>query len=347
MYTPLAIASEAREPEPAHQAILPWLDMLRQLYPPSALLLVGAGGGSSPWVQYLMATGHRNVTLIEADETTANRLKIATQEHPDWIVKSHVIGRHSAPTPFYTASLQTESGLLEPESLRSLWPNLKSTHKQTHQAIALAELQEDAETPANWLMVDCLPALPIIQGLSDQLDSFDVIAARVLLDDTARPGSLTSQNELEPFLIGHGYRCVAIEPGRHPAIGHSLFVSDPQALLSKQRQQHTEDIERANAQAEQLLKSETDKLQQLSQTEKAAWDKEKVDLLQARDKADGLVSDKQALIVVLEQRLQHMQHMLANSVEADVRQRQAQDEFIKAEAQIELIKELMLRECGQ
>lgn len=346
MYIPLAIASETRELTPAHQAVLPSLDMLRQLYPPTALLLVGAGSGSSPWVQYLMATGHRNVTLIEADETTANRLKIAAQEHPDWTVESHVIASHSAPTPFYTASLQTESGLLEPESLRSLWPNLKTIHTQTRQAIALAELQENAEIPANWLLVDCLPALPIIQGLADRLDSFDVIAVRVLLDDTAPPGTLAGQNELDAFLIGHGYRCVTTEPGRHPAVGHSLFVVDPQALLSNLRQQHAEDIERAKVQADQILKSETDKLQQF-QTEKAAWEKEKNDLLNARDKADCLASGARAQVAALEQRMQHLQHMLANSVEADEGELQVRDEFIKAEAQIELIKELMLRERGQ
>ena len=134
--TSLVSASDAHQPTPAHQAILPWLGMLRQLYPPSALMLVGAGCDGSPWVQYLLATGHRNVTLIEADEAAAKRLKLATQGQPDWNVEPHVIGRHSEATAFYTASLQTESGLLEPEALRSLWPNLKTIHKQTRQTVS-------------------------------------------------------------------------------------------------------------------------------------------------------------------------------------------------------------------
>lgn len=277
MHTPLVNASESREPLPAHQAILPWLGLLRQLYPPSAVLLVGAGSGTSPWVQHLLATGHRNVTLVEADEPTAARLKLVAQAQPSWAVQQGVVGRNSEHTPFYTASLQTESGLLEPESLRSLWPNLQTTHQQSRQAITLAELQQDAETPANWLLVDCLPALPIIQGAAQQLAAFDVIALRVLLSSTnSNSIELTqsaSADALHPALQALGFRCLAIETSRHPAIGHALFVRDTAALAQQQQQQLAQQAQTlAQAQAAtQQLTAERHKLsEQLQQTKEAA-----------------------------------------------------------------------------
>ena len=154
MHKPLVNASESREPLPAHQAILPWLGLLRQLYPPSAVLLVGAGSGTSPWVQHLLATGHRNVTLVEADEPTAARLKLVAQAQPSWAVQQGVVGRNSEHTPFYTASLQTESGLLEPESLRSLWPNLQTTHQQSRQAIERLGAQLDGILRSHSIMAN-------------------------------------------------------------------------------------------------------------------------------------------------------------------------------------------------
>lgn len=238
MHTTPVIASEAKQPTPAQQPIRPWLDLLGQLYPPSGVLLVGAGSGSSAWVQYLMAANWPSVTLIEADEATAHRLQAATHSQPSWQVLPHVIGPRTAPTPFYSASLGTESGLLEPESLRSLWPNLKTRQKQTRQAVALAELLQDTESAANWLLVDCLPALSIVQGLAEQLDAFDVIAARVLLNAAALPGEAAGLPELQAHLSERGYRCLTTEASRHPAVGHALFVRDIQALNLALREQH-------------------------------------------------------------------------------------------------------------
>lgn len=318
MHTTPVTASEALQSTPAQKSLLLWLDMLRQLYPPCGVMLVGAGSGSSPWVQYLMTANWLNVTLIEADEATACRLKATTQSQPSWQVLSHVIGPNNAPTLFYSASLHTESGLLEPESLRSLWPNLKTTHKQTRQAIALAELQQDAEPPANWLMLDCLPALPIIQGAAQQLAAFDVIAVRVLLNENAPQASASTADELQPVLQALGFRCLIIETSRHPALGHALFVRDTAAQASHLQQQLSQQAQTNQAQAQ--------------------------DLAQAKAAADKLASGRIAQIQAHEQRLQQLQ---AHSAESDHLRQLLQAELNKAEAQIELLKEIFIRETGQ
>lgn len=326
MHTTPIIASEAKQPAPVQQPILPWLDLLGQLYPPRGVLLVGAGSGSSAWVQYLMAANWPNVTLIEADEATAHRLQAATQSQPSWQVLPHVIGPRTAPTPFYSASLDTESGLLEPESLRSLWPNLKTRQKQTRQAIALTVCLQDTESAANWLLVDCLPALPMVQGLAEQLEAFDVIAARVLLNAAALPDGGAGLPELQAHLSERGYRCLTTEAGRHPALGHTLFVRDTQALNLALREQHTLQ-QQTHAQACQQFKADLE-IHKATQADKDALTKEKTILLAAKDAAEkaktealaalhdeqqARAQEKTELLKTLQDKLAHEHAWLAHS----------------------------------
>lgn len=319
MHTTNVIASQAQQAKPAQQPLRTWFDMLSHLYPPTGVLLVGAGSGSSPWVQHLMANNWPRVTLVEADEATAQRLKAATQNHPCWRVKTEVVGPRSGATAFYSASLPTESGLLAPESLRSLWPNLKTTHKQTRQATTLAELQQDADPAANWLLLDCLPALPILHGAAQQLAGVDVIAVRVLLNASAPDAntdasaiSTAAADQLQPALQTLGFRCLTIETSRHPGLGHALFVRDTAAQmqqltqakaaaekLATERQQQLQQIEARNqaaakakieleaalADTQNILQAEILALAAAREAEKAAHAKEKDDLLKAFQKS--------------------------------------------------------------
>jgi hypothetical protein len=291
------IASEAR------QSIPVWLTLLAHLYPPKGTLLIGAGAGNSPWVKHLQTENHPNVTLVEADEAKATRLKTATQNSPHWQVKQHVIAQHAAPTQFYTASMQTESGLIEPESLRSLWPNLKTTDQQTRQAASLAELQADAETPANWLLVDCMPALSILQGAAKQLAGFDVIATRVLLQENSLHNSAANVDQLQLALEAIGFQCVAIETSRHPAIGHALFVRDTVAQAQAAAEQAKALAEQAQAQAvkvaaEQLVaerQAHGAEVQQIKDAaEQAKAQAEQAQAQATKVAADQLAAERQA-----------------------------------------------------
>jgi FkbM family methyltransferase len=286
-----AITSETPYTEPVQQAILPWLDMLRQLYPPSALLLVGAGNGRSPWVQYLMAANYDNVTLVEAEETAANHLKVVTRPYPTWRVQPKLVASNNALTTFYTASLPAESSLLAPETLRSLWPHITTLRRQTRQATTLAKLQQDSEMPANWLLVDCLPAVSILQGDTLQLAAFDVVALRTLLNstnsdtgDSDKDTQSSSINKLQADLQTFGFRCLAIETSRHPFIGHALFVRDTvaqarqlqrqldqqaqiqkeQASLAEQKKSEIDTVVRALTEQKNLTKNGISQIQQLS-----------------------------------------------------------------------------------
>ena len=154
---------------PTSAPITPWLHLLSQLMPPTGVLLVGASAGTGPWVQLLQSLAVPSATLVEADDTQFEHLQRSVPQRAGWRLRKQVVGPHTETVTYYRASNAVESGLLEPESLRSLWPNLKTTHQQTRQAITLAELQQEAETPANWLLVDCLPVTAPSSVSSQQL----------------------------------------------------------------------------------------------------------------------------------------------------------------------------------
>jgi len=260
------------QPRPPEQAIAPWLQLLSQLMPPTGVLLVGAGNGAGPWVQLLQTLDVPSATLVEADDTQFEHLQRSVPQRPGWRLRKQVVGPRTETVTYYQASNAFESGLLAPESLRSLWPNLKTAHKQTRQAIALAELQQDADPAANWLLLDCLPALPILQGAAQQLAGVDVIAVRVLLNASAPEAeadssaittittittSAAAADQLQPALQALGFRCLAIETSRHPALGHALFVRDTAAKASQLQRQLSQQDQTHQEQTQALAHAKT------------------------------------------------------------------------------------------
>lgn len=205
--------------------LLSWLDHLRILMPPRHVTLVGAGNGSGPWVQWLLSRAVPSATLVEADDALIHPLQATVAAASGaWRVRKQVIGPETATVTFHVASVSSESGLLEPESLRSLWPNLKTRQKQTRQAITLDELLQDDEQSANWLIVDCWPAQPLLQGGLQALSQMDVLIVRTTMGadtpDTLNPA------EVESALTEAGFRQIAADAGRHPGVGHALYVRE-------------------------------------------------------------------------------------------------------------------------
>ncbi|GAB3537726.1 hypothetical protein GCM10027343_01630 [Noviherbaspirillum agri] len=389
-----------------------WFDHLQVLFEPTGVLLVGAGGGTGDWVRQLVQWDVANVTLVEAEETQFERLQRNFAQRDGWRICGDVVASETGTVAYHRASNPAESGLLEPETLRNHWPNIKTEEKQTRQAIVLAELLKGAAV--NWLLVNCLPALPIIQG-AGSMNGVDVVVARVLLSDSEHISNGADLPVLKAYLAAQGYRFLAAQPGRHPGIGHAVFIRDRQletlelqqqlaqlnatnsrnaelyaeqlALqativreleastdqikelteakaaaenFASECQQQIEQLTSAKANAERLAAERATQLEALTQdhhvaqaekdralldakqelekyvlsahAEKAAWAKEKTDLLQAKEKVDRILSEKQVQITALEQQFKQVQ---AQSVEDEVHRHQLE----KCTAQIKELTE--------
>lgn len=237
-----------------------WLNHLRYLLPPRGILHAGAGLGTTVvrYAEWDVA----KVLLVEADETRFERLGSALRGREDWSVQVALLSDREGENDFYIASNPNESGILQPESLAGLWRNLKTREQYRLRTVTIESLLSRSSSAAesyNWAMIDCLPALPILRGAGRCLEQWDVVLARVLLDESHLPDRGATKEELDSFLIPYGFRCVATEEERQPMVGSALYMRDwklvsrvqQQRLLNEQARQ----IDEARQRVEQLLTS--------------------------------------------------------------------------------------------
>jgi hypothetical protein len=214
----------------AYPNIISWLDHLRLLMPCNGFFHVGAGSGVDAWTQYLIDRAYPSGTLVEADKNQFKHLRSTTCQQSGWRLCEQLIAPSANSTIFYQSNYPSESGLLKPESLQDLWPNLTTCHQQAFQAITLKQLVQSSEPSANWLLLNCFPALPILEAAGDALEGIEVIVARILLYKSPEVHGNASLTSLQPFLEERHFRFLTLETGRHPNIGHALFVRDPQSI---------------------------------------------------------------------------------------------------------------------
>lgn len=222
--------------------IIPWLEHLNVLMPPGNIALVGAGNGKGIWAQWLAHQASKSrVTLIEADplqySILQRTLDLLGERAQHCEIRNTVVAAQQGTASFFVANSQQESGLLEPRSLLSLWPNLQTQEVKELSAITLDTLLENpneevelSNGEGHWLVIDCLPAGLLLQA-SSKLDLVDVVIARVLLGERHAVPDGTSLEEVAEFLQQNGMVKIAVEATRHPGIAYALFVRDARAAL--------------------------------------------------------------------------------------------------------------------
>lgn len=239
-----------------------WLDHLLGLLPPKAIRLVGAGKGHSAWSQWIAAHGHISTTMVEADPAQFAILQ-QQQAAGRWTnatLLNTVIAPKAGDVEFFTASLVAESGLLQPEALRTVWRNVHTVSTDVHAAMDLPSLlqyEQDQFVDQQWLLLDCLPAAALLRCAQVQLQLVDVVVARVLLaQDNAL--SITdagvSLQELVDTLPG--FRLLALQASRHPALGYALFVRDYRGVAQQTQADLQMLLTRTQTEKSELLKKE-------------------------------------------------------------------------------------------
>lgn len=355
-----------------------WLHFLRCLYPPIGTILVGAGSGNGDWVTLLSSWETSNVLLVEADEKKFQHLSAVVQTKDGWKARQQLIAENDAEVIFYLANNSLENGLLDPQTLRNIWPNIETRHEITLPATTLASLQNECAQYANWLIVDCLPGIPIIVGAGDTLHQFDVVVLRMLLSHDLLLESLSQLDAVDEFMSEQGFRCIAVEPERHPALGHGLYVRDFPQIIQQQ-------LEQNNQLKNNLIVSEkrvSERDQQLANVDKAKDEQallitdltnQMAELVQSEQKQVPLTDNLQVQIkqlldeknVIEEHASETAQHLevirkgkdqqaklaeerekklLEQIAEKEHRQSQIEEHLLNAEGQIALITNLLLRE---
>jgi hypothetical protein len=333
-----------------HTQIIPWLHHLHVLHPSNSLVLIGSGSINSQWIQLLKDLNIKKALLIEADKSKFKDLKENISGH-NWNLKNAVIGEENEDSCYYEASYKTESGLIEPETLQKIWPNISTLKEIKCITKPLSEILEEEEKTPDWLVIDCLPALSIIQGLGTFLDKIHVIVARSIL--TEHPSEKNTENKITEYLGSLGFNHLTTEKESNLAIGHSLYYKEKKfisikskaELLSISQKLHEESTEKLKKQTE-LNKKQTDTINQLTNTKEKS---EKLtitlqtqihDLSKSQENYQDKTKQLMDKIESQEKESKINIEKLQNQIlESNYRLKKTSEEFIRIESQIEIIKE--------
>lgn len=202
---------------------------LRQIMPPTALIDVGIGCGTGAMHQW-RSWDVPAAWLVDAESAQLTWAEPLGAKHPGWRIHVATLAEADGLAPCYRASNPAESGLVPTRKLTALWPNLR---EEEHAECATTRLDTllagDGNLPDGagwWLLIDCLPAVRILQGAADTLERCSVLWLRTLLQPLPEKEAGTTLEDLQAFLTPLGFRCVQASEGNHPALGDALFVRD-------------------------------------------------------------------------------------------------------------------------
>jgi hypothetical protein len=295
------------------------VEVLRLVFPPQAIIHIGAGAGNGDmqvWRHWQVA----NALIIDADEACLDWAVKLAAKNPGWQVCPAVLADTEGEADYYNATNPAEDGLILPEKLAAFWPNLRTSNQVSRQIQRLDALMNTEslavlrQSQSTWALIDCLSALPIIQGAGDEIGRWSVLWLRVLLKPLDEEQTVNTLQDIEDFLSPLGFRCIHVTEGNHPAIGEALFMRDWQAVLTSEIEQFSKKNVTYN--------SEKAALEQLLSKQAGLLSDEQnkvVTLTQARDEQTKLAAERQARIETLTQ-------------ERDNHAKQAQDKQAQLEA---------------
>lgn len=287
---------------------------LRQIMPPTALIDVGIGRGAGAMHQW-RGWDVPAAWLVDAEPQQLAWTEPLAAQHPGWRVHVATLAEADGQAPCYRASNPAESGLVPTSKLAALWPNLREEEHAERATTRLDTLLAgDGGLPEGagwWLVVDCLPALRILQGATDTLERCSVLWLRTLLQPLPENEAGTTLEDLQAFLAPLGFRCVQASEGNHPALGDALFVRDwaqrlqpVVAELRAEKEERGQQFQRLESQlatqeaAAQVMLQENEAQAKIAATSQTQLDKlaaeksELVDKLSTAEKARGDLAGK-------------------------------------------------------
>ena len=285
-----------------------WLNVLAATLPPTGIVLVGAGHGTGALVQWLAHTTWPSA-VVEGDATQHPHLQHLAEARAHLQVLREVVAPSPAPALFHHYSNPAENGLLALEPLQKLWPQLSHAGSAwVEDPITVDQLVATHLPQTNWLILDCNASAELLQGAAQVLPQLDVLICRQSTTETHMPAAA-------------GLRLICHLPGRHPSIGHSIWVRDV-AHETQTRQQEAAAKAEALKQRDELAKANAELKQTLEQAQQAKA------VLQQKLEAE--TQAKSALTQQLEAETQAQQQQAAAKAEA----RKQRDELAKANTEL-------------
>lgn len=320
--------------------------VLRKLTEPTCVVHVGAGRGVgelNAWQSWDV----QKALIVDAD---ADRLGWAQQlcaQHPGWKTSAQLISNQGVEAQYHLASNPDEDSLAPMHLMISIWPNIRTVKAQKIASVSLDQLLNDEfshdlrqQTAGIWCLIDCLPADLILLSAEDSLAKMSVVVARVVLADLPSIESAGLLSTVSPYLQAKGFKCLQVIETTHPSIGYAVFVHDFKATY-----EHS--VHNMHEQLQSMQLTITQQREQLSeqqlQVDRLVVDRDTQ--LDAVARSFNAIEAKQLEVDELKQQLVKMESVIAEADQGKLalqgRQTHLHDDLVRAEAQIDLIKELI------
>ncbi len=286
------------------------LDLIQKVFPIHSLLHVGTGLKRALDIYRDHAVP--SVVFVETGGADLGRLSNALGERAGYSLHQAWLTDFAGDAVCYSASNIRESGLIKPESLASLWRNLKTRSEVPVEAATLdqfvdASVAPEAASALNWIVIDQLQAGAVAKGGRSLIARCDVVVARLVLDDSLLPeASGFSKTEFDALMADIGLAHVGTEPEVHPAVARCFYVRD-------WKQQLQSELGACKVQAQdrqEALECELASLREALQAAAARSAEEISRLVSERDE-NALVADRRAESISSLSKLKDEQSTLA------------------------------------
>lgn len=279
---------------------------LRAACPPTGVIHIGAGHGRGV-VHAWRAWDVEDAVLVEADAARFGWAQELASQLPGWHAIEAVVAASEHDVVYYSATNPDEDGLVQPELLAQLWPNLRSVRNEKKAALTLDSLVTPLPHAKrlNWLLIDCFGAEHILGGGSEALRHADVVVLRSVRNTQA--GTLAnSEYEQQASLA----RAAGLEPlpffeATHPLLGHAIFVRQVANVIQARQNQLTE----AERTARNSAKALTSRIAELETIHRRALDDLNQQLAGAEAEKKTLVEERDLLLLAAGKRKKELAHI--------------------------------------
>lgn len=368
-------------------------DALQRIYSIQAMVYVGAGRGWTIAREPMYSRLDR-LLLVDANPAYAEELEgLVAQHAPGWRSVTALLGASEEDTNYHATSYPAFNGVLSATVWQPYWPNIKAleTFPMRQQRLEAVITERGSFADANWLIVDCLPGIPVVEGAADMISTYDVIIMRVVLDREVGDLHESRISVTDRFMSDRGFRRINVDEGNHPAIGVAAYARDWKsaartiASLVAERDAKAEKLEQLideRNKASDVLLADIEKLKRLraqdaqqlgefrlqldtSNDVKAKYEAQLNELQQKLAQVSGdrdsvrqeleilrrhqaqleaIKLERDGLKGKMEEQRNQIERLSEEDGEKEYRQQQIEEEMVKAEAQIELIKDILIRE---
>jgi hypothetical protein len=328
------------------QSLTSILLFLHSLTLPAFVVHIGAGRGVGE-LNVWQSFGVPKALIVDADADRLSWVHRLCAQHPGWKIVPRVISNQVPVCQFYEANNPDEDSLVALNGLTAIWENIRTTNATTVSTVSLDDLiidqwstAFDGQTSNIWCLIDCLPADSILFSAEQTLAQMSVVVARVVLADFPVDSPIGLLSVVAPFLEGRGFKCLSVLETTHPALGYAVFVRD-------YRSTYEHYVETAQLQLKTWQATVEQQREQLSeqQLQLDYLILEREAQLESIANSLKIIEAQQLEVHEVRQQLDKMEGSLVETNEGQltlqVRQTHLHDNLVRAEAQIDLIKELM------